>query len=244
MSISDRQIPSDTKIIICAEPVLNQPGVVKLSPKIASVFARWSSLEKDLDLLFTLVTNADQTARMEFDRQKGWDRRVDKIEDEAKARLEPATADVIRIVLRLVKKPACKRDELAHRVWAVAEGFEDDLALLRPDAKHILGQAFEAVKKAGTCNADIDSSSIYEGSFLVSGADLDRLISELEQARDRMECLINGFFYPAFADRTGNEFSTFRHKLDKDVEISERVANSVSARRKVEKTKQRARRRD
>lgn len=240
MSISARSIPPGTKITIWAEPVLGQQGVTALSPRIASVFARWSVLEKQLNQLFTLVTDADPLARTKFDGLKGWDRRVDEIGSEAVARLEPAIADIVKVVLRVIKAPAGKRDELAHRVWAVAESFETELALLPPDDQHTVAEAIVAVKKAGKCDVPIDNSSLYDGSSLVSAADLDELILELQQAGDRMDCLIRGHFYPPFADATGGDFSDYRKRLAEDTEVAARIVNVAKERRRAEKAAQRA----
>lgn len=240
MSISARSIPHGTKVTIWAEPVLGQQGLMVLSPRIASVFARWSSLEKQLNQLFTLITDADAAARTAFDGLKGWDRRVDMIGNEAEARLDEATADIVNVVLRLVKVPAGKRDELAHRMWAVAEGFESELALLPADNQHILAEAVVAAKKAGNCNVPIETSPIFNGSSLVSAADLDLLILEFQQAADRMDCLIRGHLYPSFADATGAEFSDCRRRLAEDVEVSARIVNVANERRRVEKAARRA----
>ncbi len=235
MSISTRSIPSGTKITIWAEPVLGQPGLIALSPRIASVFARWSVLEKQLNQLFTLVTDADPTVRGMFDSLKGWDRRVDAIVHEANVRQNADTSDVVKVVLRLAKAPASKRDELAHRVWAIADGYEGELALLPSDDQHSLAESIIAVKKARVCNTPIDNSSLYVGSSLVSAIELDQLIDELAKAGERMDGLIRGHFYPPFADSTGGGFADYRRRLADDPDISARLDNIIKTRERSEK---------
>lgn len=234
MSISDRSIPVGTKITIWEEPVLGQSAITLLSPRIASVFARWSVLEKQLNQLFTLVTGADPAARGDFDDLRGWDRRVDTIVAQAAHRLDPATSDLAKIVLRLVKSPAAKRDELAHRVWAIAEGFEEELALLPPDDQHSFAESIIAVKRAGRCDIPIDNDPLYNGSMLVSASDLDGLILEIKNAGERMNSLIRGHFFPRFADLTGGEFADYRQRLADDPEISARIVNVAKARKRAE----------
>lgn len=235
MSISDRTIPVGTKVTIWEEPVLGQSGITLLSPRIASVFARWSKLEKQLNQLFTLVTDADPAARSKFNDLKGWDRRVGAIVTEAAHRLDPVTSDLVKVVLRLVKSPAAKRDELAHRVWAIAEGFETELALLPPDDQHTFAESIVAVKRAGRCDIPIDSDPLFSGSVLVSASDLDELILELQSAGERMNSLILGHFFPPFADLTGAAFAGHRQKLANDPDISERLINVAKARKRADR---------
>lgn len=235
MSISTRRIPPGTKITIWAEPVIGQLGLEALSPRLASVFARWSALEKQLNQLLTLVTDADPSARVQFDDLKGWDRRADYIVNEARARLSTEIADLVKIILRLAKIPAGKRDELAHRVWAIAEGFEMELALLPADDQHSFAENIVAVKKAGRCDIPLDNGSLYSGSSLVSAADIDELIYELTNAQDRMDCLIRGHLWPPFADATGDGFANYRNILANDSEVSLRLNNIENERRRVQR---------
>ena len=235
MPISARSIPVGTKITIWAEPVLGQPGLMALSPRIASVFARWSMVEKQLNQLFTLVTSADPATRQSYDSLRGWDRRVEAIVRQANDRLNPKTSDLVKVVLRLIKSPAAKRDELAHRVWAIAEGHEAELVLLPPDDQHSMAASILEVKRAGVCNTKIDNSSLYSGSSLVSGADLDQVIAELTEAAERMEGLIIGHFYPLFADITGEDFADYRQRLTDDPQISARLVNVTKARERAER---------
>lgn len=239
MSISAHSIPVGTKITIWEEPVLGQPAITLLSPRITSVFARWSALEKQLNQLFTLVTDADLAARSNFDGLKGWDRRVEAIVAQAAHRLDPATSDLVKVVLRLVKSPAAKRDELAHRVWAIAEGFETELALLPPDDQHSFAESIVAVKRAGKCDVPIDNDPLYNGSTLVSASDLDALILELKNAGERMNSLIRGHFFPRFADLTGGGFADYRQRLADDPEISARIVNVTKARERAERVARR-----
>ncbi|AJP70695.1 hypothetical protein [Sphingomonas hengshuiensis] len=239
MSISARSIPVGTKITIWEEPVLGQSAITLLSPRIASIFARWSVLEKQLNQLFTLVTDADPVARSDFDQLKGWDRRVDAIVIQATHRLEPAVSDLVKVVLRLVKSPAAKRDELAHRVWATAEGFEDELALLPPDDQHSFAESIIAVKIAGRCDIPLDNGPLYDGSTLVSASDLDALILDLKNAGERMNSLIRGHFFPPFADLTGGGFADDRQRLADDGEISARIVNVARAREQAERAARR-----
>jgi hypothetical protein len=196
-------------------------------------------LEKQLNQLFTLITDADTDARVRFDGLKGWDRRADEIVHEAADRLNIATADIVKVVLRLAKTPAAKRDELAHRVWAVAEGFESELALLPADDQHSFAESVVAVKKAGRCDVPVDSASLYAGSSLVGAPDLDQLILELQQAAHRLEALLRGHFFPPFADATGGNFADYRTKLAEDPEISARLLNITNERRRSTRTRQR-----
>lgn len=235
MSISKREIPPDAEINIYREPVLGKSGLEALAPRIASIFARWSLLEKQLNQMFTLITDADPTARVKFDQLKGWDRRVDQIISESALRLSGATADIVRTVLKLVKEPAKKRDELAHRVWAIAKGFEDELALLPPNDQHDFAEAVVMMKKAGRCDIAIDTSSMYVGSSLVSASDLDLLIEELRLAAQRMESVLYGYLFPEFSDVTGKNFADYRQRLREDSELEERMINVANARRRAGK---------
>ena len=238
MAISAREIPSGTEINIHLEPVVGQPGLEALASRIASIFARWSAIEKQLDQMFTLITDADPGARAEFDALKGWDPRVDRIIAEADSRLEADTADIARIILKLVKVPAHKRDELAHRIWAVAKGFEDQLALLPPDDRSF-AESVVKVKQAGRCDIDIDTGSAYAGSMLVSAADLDQVIGELNEARERLTAVLYGHLFPAFADATGDEFADYRQQLADDTELAARLINLANTRRQAEKAARR-----
>ncbi|OYW44277.1 MAG: hypothetical protein B7Z33_13065 [Sphingomonadales bacterium 12-68-11] len=196
------------------------------------MFARWSALEKQLNQLFTLVTDADPIARVKFDDLKGWDRRAEAIIDEAKERLEAQTADIVKVVLRLAKVPAEKRDDLAHRIWAVAEGFDDELVLLPPDDQHLLAESVVAAKQAGTCSIPPNTDSIYAGTSLVSAGDLNQLIRELERARLRLQSVMWGYLYPPFADAAGGDFADARKIITEDVEITDRLKNVAIARRR------------
>lgn len=235
MPISDRRVPPYAKITIGDDAVLSQPGVKALGSRISGVFARWSRLEKQLNQLFTLVTDADPTARSEYDGLKGWDRRVEEIAKEAGERISPETADLVKVVLRLVKLPARKRDELAHRRWAVAEGFESDLVLMPPNDQHAVAEAVVAAKQAGRSEVPVDFSDTTEGSSLVTAADLDTLISELQEAAGRMTALIMGHLYPEFLDQTGQGFIDYRQSLANDAEVAMRLKNAANERRRAEK---------
>jgi hypothetical protein len=232
MSISSRTVPHDSKITTYAEPVLGHRGIISLSPKIASIFARWSALEKLLNQLFTLVTESDPGARAKFDKLKGWDNRVERIVEAAAIHTDPVKADLTKAVLRLIKIPAGKRDELAHRIWAIADGFEDQLVLLPADDQHRLAEHVVAAKKAGTSQVPIDNKPLYDGSSLVCEADLDKVINELKAARDRMDNLIMGHYYPPSFDMADRDFSDYREKLAGDIEVSDRIKNMALARAK------------
>lgn len=164
---------------------------------------------------------------------------MDAIAAHAAHRLDPATSDLVKVVLRLVKSPAAKRDELAHRVWAIAEGFEKELALLPPDDQHSFAESIVAVKRAGRCDIPIDNGPLYNGSTLVSASDLDGLILELKNAGERMNSLIRGHFFPPFADLTGGGFADCRQRLADDPEISARIVNVAKARERAERAARR-----
>jgi len=225
MRISSSSVPKGTKLTIWEEPVLGQSGLEALSPRIASVFARWSALEKQLDQVFTLVSEADEDARAEYDKVKGWDRRIDMVDDLAKVNLDVAKQDIVKAVLRLVKAPAKKRDELAHQVWAIAEGFEDRLVLLSSDNQHAMAEYAVAAKKAGTTKISVENKSIYESSRLVSAADLDTLREELQLGQQRLTDLIHGYLYEPFIDETGCGFSDSRSRIENDQELQARISN-------------------
>lgn len=240
MSISTRSLPPGVTFTVWAEPVLGQLGIESLAPRIASVFARWSVLEKQLNQLFTLVTDAEGSARAHYDALKGWDRRADDIETHARARLDADLADLVCAVLRLVKTPAAKRDALAHRVWAVAEGLETELVLLPPDDQHAIAENVIAVRNAGRCDIQIDNSRIQEAAVLVSAADLDAVIAELTLAGERMNDLLIGHFYPPFADTTEQAFADYRERLTRDAEVTERLASIANGRRQAARAMRRA----
>jgi predicted N-acetyltransferase YhbS len=208
---------------------------VALSPQIASVFARWSVIEKQLDQVHTLITDADVGARTAFDQLKGWDRRKMAIAAAATQHLSPQVADYVKAVLRLAEPPASKRNELAHGVWATTTGYESYLTLLSGDHQHTLAQAAVAAKKAGTSRILLNTNSLHDGSRLVSRADLDRLIGELEHAKDRLEALIYGHLYADFLDVTGNGFADYRARLDSDPEIQEPLRNMARERKRAQK---------
>jgi len=235
MLISPLAVPADAEITVFGEPVLGQPGIMILSPRIASVFARWSMIERQLDQVHTLVTDADDDARAEFDRLKGWDRRQRAITEVAARKLNAATNDRVKAVLRLIESPASKRNELAHCVWGVTKGYEGHLTLLPSDNQHAVAQAAVAAKKAGTSRIPVQTQPVMQASRLVSAADLDRLIHELQQATDRLEGLIYGHLYADFLDVTGNGFADYRAKLDADPEIQNRLRNMERERRRAMK---------
>lgn len=211
---------------------MGQPGVIALSPRIASAFARWSLIEKQLDQVHTLITEADDAARAEFHLLKGWDWRQRAIAAAATQKLSPETSDRVKAVLRLVKSPALKRNELAHSVWAVTKGYEDHLTLLSGDSQHAFAQTAVAAKKAGTSQIPVRNQPVLRASRLVSAADLDKLIDELQHAKDRLEGLIYGHLYADFLDVTGNGFADYRAKLDSDPEIRKRVSSMERQRKR------------
>lgn len=235
MLISSLPVPVDAEITLFGEPVLGQPGIMILSPRIASVFARWSTIERQLDQVHTLITEADDNARADFAGLKGWDRRQKAISEAATQKVGPETSDLVKAVIRLVEPPALKRHELAHGVWAVTKGYEGHLTLLSSDNQHAIAQAAVAAKKAGTSRIPVLNQPVLQASRLVSAADLDRLIHELQCAKDRLEGLIYGHLYADFLDETGNGFADYRAKLDDDPEIRERVRNMERERKRTQK---------
>jgi len=132
-----------------------------------------------------------------------------------------------------VKEPAKKRDELAHEVWATAEGFEDHLVLVSSDYHRFLAEAAVAAKKAGTNEIPIDSTLIYDGSCLVSANDLDVLREELRIGQERLTDLIQGYLYEPLLDETGGGFADSRRRIENDRDIQARVLNMMRQRKKL-----------
>ncbi len=192
-------------------------------------------IERQLDQVHTLVTDADDDARAEFNRLKGWDRRQRAITEVAARKLNAATSDRVKAVLRLIESPASKRNELAHCVWGVTKGYEGHLTLLPSDNQHAVAQAAVAANKAGTSGIPVQTQPVLQASRLVSAADLDRLIYELQRATDRLEGLIYGHLYADFLDVTGNGFSDYRGRLDADPEIQERVRSMMRNRKRAQR---------
>lgn len=239
MQISGRPLPPGTRVTMYGEPVLGQAGLEALSPKVGSIIARWSLLEKQLDQIHTLVTDDAPDSRADFDALKGWDRRFEAIAKAAQVRLPHEVADRVKAVLRLTEEPARKRHELAHGLWAVAAGYENCLTLLAPKSQHGMGKVIVEAKKAGTTRIPMETTSIYEDSRIVSGEDLDQLIAELEQAKNRMEQLLYGYLYPEFADATGKGFQDYREQLADDREVSARLTLMDRERKRRQKSARR-----
>lgn len=223
MQISDRQVPANVTVTMFGEPVLGQLGLEALSPRVASIMARWSLLEKQLDQIHTIVTDANDHQRASFDALKGWDRRFAAVITGAQASLSEESVDRVKAVLRLTEATARKRHELAHGLWAVAEGYEDCLTLLAPDSQHGIGKAVVDAKRAGTSRVPVDTAAVFEESRIVAASDLDQLITELDVARKRMEQLLLGYLYPAFVDETGKGFQDYRDELAADSEVEVRL---------------------
>ncbi|GEM_PF-2588640 len=240
MRISTVRIPLETRIIQFEEPVLGQPGIEALAPRICSAFARWSLIEKQLDQIHALITGGDMDARGEFDRLKGWDRRTKAIVAASDGRLSDDDRLLLKAVLALAEAPATKRHELAHGVWAQAQGAEDRLVLMSPETQNLLGQLMAAAAEAGTTRLPVDHSRIFEGSRLISAGDLDLLLRELADAHRRLDALYYGHLAPACADATGDGFADYRRHLAEDPEVSARVTNMKVSLRQAERAARKA----
>jgi len=188
-----------------------------------------------LDQVFTLISDADGAAGAEYEKAKAWNRRIDMIAAAAEARIDVSKQDVLKAVLRLAKRPARKRDELAHEVWAVAAGFEEHLVLLSSDIQRALADALVAAKRAGTNRIPVENKSIYEGSSLVSGHHLDALREELRHSQQRLTDRFPGYLYEPILDESRDGFWDSRSRLETDPEIQARVANMRRERHKTQK---------
>lgn len=239
MQISDRPVPSTAVITTFTEPVLGQAGVEALAPMVCSLFARWCAIEKQLDQIHTIITGNDAQARTDFERLRGWDRQKSAIISAA-TDLHPDAVNMTRAVLNLADAPARKRHDLAHGVWATAEGFDDHLVLLSPDSQRRMGEAIVASKAAGTTRIPIDNTPMHAESRLVDAHDLGLALEEMEVARRRLDDLMYGFLYPPFADVTGDGFADSRTRLADDQDVSLQLRNIEVSQRQAERTARRA----
>lgn len=230
MNISDRKIPFGTLVTQAREPVEDHMGVTALTPLVCSAMARWSVIEKKLDQWHTILTDADPAKRLAFDGLKGWDRRFKAVVDAAYKALLPDEADLVKAALKMAERPACKRHELAHSVWAYAEGFDEDLYLMGAEVQHASAKIIVDSKRAGRSDIKIDNSSMYECSRLVGSGELRELIKELDDAEGRMDDLMYGYTYPAHCFLEGSQ-DDYRRAVANDQELQERAKNIARGRR-------------
>lgn len=223
MQISNRQIPQGTKIIRHREPVANHAGIIGLSPVICSAFARWGIIEKKLNQLYSILTDGDASKRQEFDRQKGWDRRFSAVVDAAYAAMDADEADFLKAALKLAESSASKRHELAHNVWATAEGFDDDLLLLPPDDQHITGLMVAEAKRTGSSKVQPRFETLYAGSRLVGRTEMFDLIAELDRAEDRIDNIMYAYIYPTHAFVEEEFQEQHREAISKDTALQDRA---------------------
>ncbi len=179
MHISDQRLPENPSLEIHPDVLLQRPH---LAAFFGPIVATWADIEGRLEAVFLLSTN-DEAALASLRAIKGWDARAKFFVDHVRAHQGDQVAIELRAILRHSAKPAAKRHDVAHGIWALCKELPDDLVIASPAIYTGAMQQALRAQAEGTAKLLIDKTAMLESARVVTQAHLQLLLNELGEAR-------------------------------------------------------------
>lgn len=180
MHISDQRLPNNASVGIDPDVLLQRPRIAVL---VGLVIATWADIEGKLEAIFLLCVR-DQAALAEFKKIKGWDARSKFFVRSMQSRKGEALAIEVQSMLRYIAKPANKRHDIAHGIFAVCEALPNDLVVASPEIYTRSMEETLRAEKLGTPNLLLNHEAIFATARVVTVAHLEQLLAELREAND------------------------------------------------------------
>ena len=122
----------NAKVLASPDAITLRPN---LAPLIAQIIARWADIEANVAsiLAFVLHAEAGPTVAM-IQAVRSATAQMDMIEAAGAAKLQDPELEVFEAVLRLARRAASKRNNVAHHIWAYSPDLPEALLLIEPPA--------------------------------------------------------------------------------------------------------------
>jgi hypothetical protein len=180
MHISNQRLPNKARFVTKPDVLLDRPRIAVL---VGLVIATWADIEGKLEAIFLLCVR-DQTALAEFKKIKGWDARSKFFVQSMQSRKGETLAIEVQAILRYIAKPANKRHDIAHGIFAVCEELPNDLVVASPEIYTRLMEETLRAEELGTPNLLLNHEAIFATARVVTVAHLEQLLAELKEAND------------------------------------------------------------
>jgi hypothetical protein len=227
MYISDQRLPKKASLVIQPEVLLERPLIAVL---VGLVIATWADIEGKLEAIFLLCVR-DQTALAEFKKIKGWDARSKFFVQSMQSRQGETLAIEVRAILRYIAKPANKRHDIAHGIFAVCKELPNDLVVA---SREIYTGAVEEALRAeelGTPYLVLNRETYFATARVVTVAHLEQLLAELDEANT----LAHNFMSENFPEIVRVRSSEMPPRVADHPDIAMRIQNAKAGIKKRDK---------